>query len=89
MSRLSQTILPKDKPQIITTRLLNAPRDLVWKVLTTPEHIEHFWGPDGFTNSITKMDVRPGGEWLFTMHGPDGKDWPNRTRFTKVVPNEL
>jgi uncharacterized protein YndB with AHSA1/START domain len=86
MTGLAQTILPSDKPQIITTRLLNAPRDLVWKVLTSPEHIKHFWGPDGFTNSIKQMDVKVGGQWLFTMHGPDGKDWPNRIIYRTVTP---
>ena len=86
MSMLASTTLPKDKPQIITERLLNAPRDLVWKVLTDPEHIKHFWGPDGFTNSIRQMDVKPGGQWLFTMHGPDGKDWPNRIIYRTVTP---
>lgn len=86
MTGLARTILPTDRPQIITTRLLNAPRDLVWKVLTTPEHIKHFWGPDGFTNSISQMDVKVSGQWLFTMHGPDGKDWPNRIIYRTVTP---
>ncbi len=86
MSGLASTILPADKPQIITTRWLNAPRELVWTVLTTPEHIKHFWGPDGFTNSIQQMDVKVGGQWLFTMHGPDGKDWPNRIIYRTVTP---
>jgi uncharacterized protein YndB with AHSA1/START domain len=85
MTGLAQTILPADKPQIITSRLLNAPRDLVWKVLTSPEHIKHFWGPDGFTNTIKQMDVKVGGQWLFTMHGPDGKDWPNRIIYRTVT----
>jgi uncharacterized protein YndB with AHSA1/START domain len=44
MPNLAQTILPKDKPQIITTRVIAAPRELVWKVLTTPEHLQHFFG---------------------------------------------
>ncbi|MBG1233089.1 SRPBCC family protein [Aestuariivirga litoralis] len=86
MTSLSKTILPEDKPQIITTRLLSAPRDLVWKVLTTPEHIKHFWGPDGFRNSIKSMDVKVDGQWLFTMHGPDGKDWPNRIIYREIDP---
>jgi uncharacterized protein YndB with AHSA1/START domain len=84
MIGLAQSILPADKPQIITSRLLNAPLELVWKVITTPQHIMHFWGPDGFTNTIKQMDVRPGGQWLFTMHGPDGKNWPNRIIYRDV-----
>jgi uncharacterized protein YndB with AHSA1/START domain len=84
MVGLSTTQLPKDKPQIITSRLLNASRDLVWKVLTSPDHVKHCWGPDGFTNTITKMDVSPGGQWLFMMHGPDGTDYPNRVSYHTV-----
>ncbi len=89
MSLLAQTSLPKDKPQIITTRLIAAPRDLIWKVITTPEHLQHFWGPDGFTNSYRSFDLRVGGEARFTMHGPDGKDWPNRFIFLTVDPPHL
>jgi uncharacterized protein YndB with AHSA1/START domain len=89
MSLLAQTFLPKDKPQIITTRLIAAPRDLVWKALTTPEHLKHFWGPDGFSNSFRSFDLRVGGEARFTMHGPDGKAWPNRFVFLTIEPPRL
>lgn len=84
MSSLAQVLLPADKPHIITTRHLAAPRALVWKVLTTPEHLKHFWGPDGFTNSYSKFDLHVGGQALFIMHGPDGTDYPNRFIFRTV-----
>jgi uncharacterized protein YndB with AHSA1/START domain len=70
--------------EIATTRILNAPRELVWKVWTDPKHIALWWGPKGFTNTIHKMDVRPGGEWLFMMHGPDGTDYPNKVVYTEL-----
>ena len=89
MSLLSQTILPKDKPQIITRRVISASRELVWKALTTPEHLQHFWGPDGFTNTYKQFDLRVGGQALFTMHGPDGTDYPNRFKFLTVEPPRL
>lgn len=89
MSLYAKTLLPKDKPQIITSRLIAAPRELVWKVLTTPEHLKHFWGPDGFTNTFRQYDLREGGQALFTMHGPDGTDWPNRFTFLTVDPPRL
>ncbi len=89
MSLLSQSILPKERPLIITTRLIAAPRELVWKVLTTPEHLKHFWGPDGFTNSFKTYDLRVGKEARFTMHGPDGKDWSNRFVFLTIDPPHL
>lgn len=89
MSLLARTLLPKDKPLIITTRLIAAPRELVWKALTTPEHLQHFWGPDGFTNTFRQFDLRVGGQALFTMHGPDGTDWPNRFIFLTIDPPRL
>jgi uncharacterized protein YndB with AHSA1/START domain len=89
MSLYSNTSLPKDKPLIITSRLIAAPRELVWKMLTTPEHLKHFWGPDGFSNTFKSYDLRVGGQALFTMHGPDGTNWPNRFIFTTIEPPRL
>ena len=68
------------------TRMLNAPVDLVWKVWTNGEHIANWWGPGGFTNTIHKMDVVAGGEWRLTMHGSDGKKYPNKSVFIETVP---
>lgn len=68
------------------TRLLDAPVELVWEVWTRPEHIANWWGPNGFTNTITKMDITPGGEWDLVMHGPDGTDYKNKSIFTEVIP---
>lgn len=70
------------------TRILDAPRELVWKVWTDPEHVVRWWGPDGFTNTNKTMDVRPGGFWRFIMHGPDGTDYKNLIQFTEVVEPE-
>lgn len=86
--RLDSLVTDIDKRQIATTRTLNAPRELVWKVWTTPEHIAQWWGPSGFTNTIEKMDVREGGEWLFYMNGPDGTDYRNEITYDEVVPLE-
>lgn len=71
--------------EIRLTRLLNAPVELVWEVFTDPEHIKHWWGPNGFTNTITKMDVEPEGEWDLVMHGPDGADYKNKSVFREVI----
>lgn len=74
--------------ELIMSRLLNAPVDLVWEVWTNPEHIKNWWGPDGFTNTIHKMDFKPGGEWNFIMHGPDGTDFKNKCVFKEIVKNK-
>jgi uncharacterized protein YndB with AHSA1/START domain len=66
------------------SRLINAPRELVWKAWTDPEHIRHWWGPSGFTNSISKMELMEGGEWEFIMHGPDGTDYRNKHIYREI-----
>lgn len=70
-------------------RILNAPRSLVWKAWTEPQHIAQWWGPYGFTNTIHKMEVKVNGAWEFIMHGPDGTDYPTKIIFTEVVKPEL
>lgn len=70
------------------SRLFNAPVELVWEVWTNPDHIKNWWGPNGFTNSIHKMDVQNGGEWNLTMHGPDGTDYKNKSIFKEIVPHK-
>ena len=67
------------------SRVLNAPIELVWEVWTDPKHLKHWWGPNGFTNTITKMDVRENGEWNLVMHGPDGKDYKNKSIYKEIV----
>lgn len=61
----------------------------VFAAMSDPTRIARWWGPDGFRNSIHQFDFRPGGTWLLTMHGPDGKDYPNQSRFTRIVADEL
>jgi uncharacterized glyoxalase superfamily protein PhnB/uncharacterized protein YndB with AHSA1/START domain len=78
----------KDKTadrEISVSRLFNAPIELVWEVWTNPEHIKNWWGPNGFTNTISTMDVKPSGKWKLVMHGPDGKDYKNESVFKEVV----
>lgn len=75
--------------ELTDTRVINAPRELIWKVWTEPVHIVQWWGPEGFTNTTHSMDVRVGGEWVHTMHGPDGTDYPNRIRYVELIEPEL
>jgi uncharacterized protein YndB with AHSA1/START domain len=76
---------PYSDREIVTTRLIDAPPQRVFEAWTDPAHLIKWWGPDGFTNTFERIEVKPGGEWLFTMHGPDGVDYPNRVVFTDVV----
>jgi uncharacterized protein YndB with AHSA1/START domain len=72
--------------EIVTTRLIDAPRELVYEAWTDPKHVGHWFGPDGFKTTTRSMDVRPGGQWVFVMHGPDGTDWPNVVTYQEVAP---
>ena len=74
--------------EIGTERVFHAPRDLVWEVWTEPVHLANWWGPNGFTITTRKFELSPGGEWLFTMHGPDGTDYRNDVTFTTIVEPE-
>lgn len=72
--------------EIRISTAIKAPIELVWEVWTKPEHIANWWGPNGFTNTIDKMDFQEGGEWKFVMHGPDGTNYQNRSVFKEIIP---
>ncbi len=74
--------------EIVMSRVLHAPRELVWQAWTDPKHVAHWWGPRGFTTTIKKMDFRVGGAWEHVMHGPDGANYPNKSIFKEIVPLE-
>ncbi len=61
----------------------------VFAALSDPARIARWWGPDGFTSTIHQFDFRPGGTWLLTMHGADGKDYANESRFTRLALGEF
>jgi uncharacterized protein YndB with AHSA1/START domain len=73
------------KREITASRVVDAPRDLVFQAFTDPAHVTHWWGPNGFTLTLHEMDVRPGGNWRFIMHGPDGRNYDNHHVFVEVA----
>jgi uncharacterized protein YndB with AHSA1/START domain len=81
----SSAIAPAGDAIIIVRRSVEAPRELVWRMWTEPQHIAKWWGPNGFTNTVHSMDVRPGGRWVYVMHGPDGTDYDNLILYREVV----
>jgi uncharacterized protein YndB with AHSA1/START domain len=74
--------------EIVIARVVQASRDMVWKALTDPQQLAIWWGPHGFATTVHEMDLRPGGIWQLTMHGPDGAEYPNRCVFLEIVPFE-
>ncbi|MBL6936315.1 MAG: SRPBCC family protein [Alphaproteobacteria bacterium] len=77
-----------DEPVIEITRLLDAPRELVWECFTDPKHLAHWWGPNGFSITTHSHAARSGGKWDFVMHGPDGTDYNNLVVYTEVTKPE-
>lgn len=75
-----------DSNEIRLTRVYDAPARAVWDAWTIPEQVEKWWGPRGFTLTTHSKDLRAGGTWRYTMHGPDGVDYPNVTKYHVVEP---
>ena len=68
--------------------LASSPSD-VFAAMSDAARVARWWGPAGFTNTIHLFEFRPDGKWLLTMHGPDGKDYPNESRFTRIVVDRI
>jgi len=83
-----QTTVEVKGPELIVNRIFNAPRELVWKAWTEPEHVVNWWGPKGFSIRTSEIDIRPGGIWRFIMKGPDGVEYPNKISFREIVKPE-
>ncbi len=73
---------------IVSTRVVGAARELVFKAFTDPDHLVHWWGPKGFTNTFQEFDLRPGGTWRFVMHAPDGVNYQNKSVFVEIMKPE-
>jgi len=75
----------KNKPnELYITRIYNAPVKMVWDAWTDPEQVKQWWGPRGFTLTTHSKELKAGGRWIYTMHGPDGVDYPNNTLYHEV-----
>jgi uncharacterized protein YndB with AHSA1/START domain len=74
--------------QIVISRRIEAPRELVFEAFTEVRHLSQWWGPEGFTTTTRSFEFRVGGEWVFEMHGPDGTDYPEWITWTEITPPE-
>lgn len=78
-----------DHLEIYSSRILNAGVDEVYDAFANPFRLKKWWGPNGFTNTIHEFDLKPGGKWILTMHGPEKGNFENSSVFKIVKPNEL
>ncbi len=71
--------------EIVISRLIEAPRELVFHAFTEVRHLAQWWGPTGFTTTTRAFEFHEGGSWDFIMHGPDGTDYPNWITWQQIV----
>lgn len=81
-------IKPDPKLDLVLDRVVDVPRELVWKAWTTPEHLRHWFVPKPWTITDCEVDLRPGGMFRFVMRSPEGQEYPNIGCFLDIVPNE-
>lgn len=74
--------------EIVISRVIDAPRELVFEAFTEVRHLSRWWGPEGFTTTTRSFEFRVGGVWDFVLHGPDGTDYPEWITWTEIVPVE-
>lgn len=74
--------------EMVLNRIFNAPVDVVWKALSTPEHMMRWWGPKGFTSPNCKMDFRVGGKYHFCMRSPEGQDLWTTGIYKEIITNK-
>lgn len=74
--------------EIVISRVIDAPRELVFEAFTEVRHLSRWWGPEGFTTTTAAFEFRAGGEWIFVMHGPDGTDYSEWISWTEISPPE-
>lgn len=75
-------------PDFVISRVFDAPRDLVWKCFTDPEHMKRWWGPKGFTVIASKMDLRVGGTYHYGMKAPNGSPMWGKFTYREIRPPE-
>ena len=88
MAARSNTAVESTDRALVVTRVFDAPRDLVWKALTEPEHLEHWWGPKGFTSRVHKLELRPGGTFLYCQRSAEGREMWGKWVYREIVAPE-
>jgi uncharacterized protein YndB with AHSA1/START domain len=73
------------EPELVITRIIDAPRELVFKAWTEPERVKRWWGPETFTCPACKIDLRPGGKYRICMRSPEGRDYWSAGEYREIV----
>lgn len=88
MNQVNEATTDVSERELVMERVFNAPRELVFKAWTEPEHLAHWWGSKGWTLPVCTVDLRPGGEWHYCMRGPEGEESWGKATYREIVPPE-
>ncbi len=85
---MNQNQTDNQNRELVLTRIINAPREKVYRAWTDPEILKQWFVPPPYRVEAAEIDVRPGGSNYILMKGPDGQEMPNHGVYLEVVPNE-
>lgn len=88
MAARSNTAAESADRALVVTRVFDFPRELMWKTLTMPEHLEHWWGPKGFASRVHQLELRPGGTFLYSQRSAEGLELWGKWVYREVVAPE-
>ena len=88
MTATTDRTSPYTGRELVITRTLDAPREVVWRAWTDPRHMRHWWGPRDYTTPVCEIDLRVGGKWFFCMRSPDGHDIWCTGVYREIAPPE-
>jgi uncharacterized protein YndB with AHSA1/START domain len=88
MTHANKSDIATASPDFVISRVLDAPRDIVWKAFTEPERLQRWWGPKGFTVIASRMDLRVGGTYHYGLQAPNGAQMWGKFVFREIVPQE-
>jgi len=83
-----EPVTPAGDREIVISRVIGAPRELVFEAFTQVRHLSQWWGPEGFSTTTRSFEFRAGGAWDFVMHGPDQTDYQEWITWREIVPPE-
>ena len=88
MAAKSNAAAESAEHELVVTRVFNAPREMVWKALTEPERLERWWGPKGFTSRIHRLELRPGGTFLYCQRNAEGLEMWGKWVYREIIAPE-
>jgi uncharacterized protein YndB with AHSA1/START domain len=73
---------------LVLSRVFNAPREIVWQAWTQPQHLTEWFAPEHFIAAAAKVDLRPGGQFLYCMRSPEGAEFWGKGVYREIAPPE-